>query len=40
MAIISSIRSPLYEDPTFQHGLEHGFSWFLHGDTLYIVEVS
>jgi len=42
MAIISSIRRPLYENPTFQHRLEHGLSWFLHGWLLaaYVVEVS
>lgn len=33
MAITSSIHHPLYDNPTFQHGLVHGFSWFLHGDT-------
>jgi hypothetical protein len=33
MAINSSIRHPLCENVTFQHGLEHGFSWFLYGDT-------
>lgn len=33
MAITSPIRRPLYDNSTFQHGLEHGFSWFLHGDT-------
>ncbi len=39
MAITSPIRRPLYDNPTFQQGLERGFARFQYGNTSCIVEV-
>jgi hypothetical protein len=40
MAITSPSHRSLYENLTSQQAFELGFSWILHGDTPYDVEVS